>query len=379
VKVSRSEPGLVVSAAVHLGVLALLLVHFSQERKFEDAQEAVPVETITDAQFSQIMKGEKTKDIAPKPRVDRVAQNEEQKPTPPTPQAHKDVAAPPPPLKRLPDPSDSSEQPPPPPVRPVEPKPEPPKPKPTPAPKPPEKSEPDDEPEKDDAEPVKPPPRPRPPEKKVEPKPEPPKPEPKPPTPPTPPKPAEKPTPKPPKLDDVAKLLSQSNAGKSSDKPSDKPPKPKSGEDSNARPSPNLAEVSKLLSHEPAQSQGSAGREISRAPAAGAASGHAAKMSPSMADALDGYLRDRYKQCWNFLSFSDTPRYVPKIKVSFRQDGSLAAAPVLLNPPSDPTARSLADSALRAVRSCDPMKIPAQFAPYYDQWKDSTVAFNPQE
>ena len=94
-KVSRSEPGLFLSAAVHLGVLAFLLVHFSQEPKFDDAQEAVPVETISDAQFSQIMKGEKTaKSVAPKPRVDRVAKVEEQKPVLPTDQAHEDVPAP---------------------------------------------------------------------------------------------------------------------------------------------------------------------------------------------------------------------------------------------------------------------------------------------
>jgi colicin import membrane protein len=134
-----------------------------------------------------------------------------------------------------------------------------------------------------------------------------------------------------------------------------------------------------LLSRDAAQSRGSAGREVSHAASLGAPSGHAAKMSPSMADALDGYLRERYKQCWNYLSFSEAPRYVPKVRVSFRPDGSLAAAPVLINAPADPTARALADSALRAVRSCDPMKIPAQFAPYYDQWKDSTVAFNPQD
>jgi outer membrane biosynthesis protein TonB len=365
VKISRSEPGLFLSAAVHLGVLAFLLVHFSSERKFEDAHEAVPVETITDAQFSQIMKGEKAKEVAPKPRADRVAKVEEQKPVPPTPQAQRDVPTPPPPLKRLPDPSE--DQPPTPPVRPVEPKHEA-KPTPKPPPKPPEKAEEKQEPEKDDAEPVKPPPRPKPPEKKVETKPEPPQ-------PPKPPKPPEKPTPKPPKLDEVAKLLSQNKDAKATDKP----PKPKSGEESNARPSPNLADVQKLLSHEAAQSHGSAGREISHAPSLGAASGRAAKMSPSMADALDGYLRERYKQCWNYVAFSETPRYVPKVRVTFRPDGSLSAAPVLINAPPDSTARALADSALRAVRSCDPMKIPAQFAPYYDQWKDSTVAFNPQE
>jgi hypothetical protein len=374
VKISRSEPGLFLSAAVHLGVLAFLLVHFAREPKFEDAQEAVPVETITDAQFSQIMKGEKTaKTVAPKPRADRVAKVEEQKPNPATPHAEKDVPTPPPPLKRLPDPGEAQEQPPLPPARPPEPKAEPkaePKPEPKAATKPTprqvEKIEEKQEPEKEDAEPVRPPPRPKPPEKKVETKPE-------------PPKPPEKPKPTPPKLDEVAKLLAETKDVKAKEKPREPPAKPRSGEQNNARSAPNLAEVSRLLSHEPAQSRGSAGREVSHSASLGAVSGRAAKMSPSMADAFDSFLRERYKQCWNYLSFADTPRYVPKVRVVFRQDGSLAAAPVLLNPPADPTARALADSALRAVRSCDPMRIPSQFAPFFDQWKDSVVAFNPQD
>jgi colicin import membrane protein len=368
VNISRSEPGLLLSAAVHLGLLGLLLVHFSREPKFEDAQEAVPVETMTDAQFSQVMKGEKTaKEVAPKPRADRVAAVEETKPTPATPQAQKEVPTLPPPLKHLlPDPSEAEDTPPTPPARPTPPPKPAPKPEPKSALKPPEPVEDKEEPEKADAEVIKPPPRPKPPEKKVETKPE-------------PPKPAEKPLPKPPKLDEVAKLLSQNKDVKPNEKPSDKPAKPRSGEESNARPSPNLADISKLLSHEAAQSQGSAGREVSHTASLGTTTGHAAKMTPSMADALDGFLRERYKQCWNYLSFSDTPRYVPKIRIAFRQDGSLAATPVLLNSPPDAAAKALADSAMRAVRSCDPMKIPAQFAPFYDQWKDSTVAFNPQD
>ena len=226
-KVSRSEPGLFMSAAVHLGVLAFLLVHFSQEPKFDDAQEAVPVETISDAQFSQIMKGEKTaKSVAPKPRVDRVAEVEEQKPVPPTPQAHEDVPAPPPPLKRLPDPADAQEQPPLPPARPPEPKPEP-KAAPKPEPKHVEKTEEKEEPEKDDAEPVRPPPRPKPAEKRAETKPE-------------PPKPPELPKPKPPKLDEVAKLLAETKDVKARERPSEPHAQPRASAENNARAAPNL-------------------------------------------------------------------------------------------------------------------------------------------
>ena len=307
-KVSRSEPGLFMSAAVHLGVLAFLLVHFSQEPKFDDAQEAVPVETISDAQFSQIMKGEKTaKSVAPKPRVDRVAEVEEQKPVPPTPQAHEDVPAPPPPLKRLPDPADAQEQPPLPPARPPEPKPEP-KAAPKPEPKHVEKTEEKEEPEKDDAEPVRPPPRPKPAEKRAETKPE-------------PPKPPELPKPKPPKLDEVAKLLAETKDVKARERPSEPHAQPRASAENNARAAPNLADVSRLLSREPAQSRGSSGREVSHAAALGAASGRAAKMSPSMADAFDSFLRERYKQCWNYLSFSDAPRYVPRFTLCFARMG----------------------------------------------------------
>ncbi|MDP4595203.1 MAG: cell envelope biogenesis protein TolA, partial [Beijerinckiaceae bacterium] len=41
--------------------------------------------------------------------------------------------------------------------------------------------------------------------------------------------------------------------------------------------------------------------------------------------------------------------------------------------------QSLADSALRAVRKCDPLRIPAQFAPYYNQWKARILRFDPEE
>jgi colicin import membrane protein len=360
----------VLSAAVHFGLLAAMLVAFSFQQKFEDAQEAVPVETITDAQFSQVMKGVKTaKEATVKPRVDRVAEVADPRPTPPTPEAKRDVPAPPPPMKRQPDPSEAEDKPPTPtppaptpPIPPVRPLPPPP-----PVKAPPQEAR--EEPEKDDAEPVKPPPRPKPPEKTEA------KPVPKPPEKPVE-KPVEKPapketakeTPKPPKLDEVAKLLAENK-----DKPA---PKPKSGEESAARPSPNLAEISRLLSREAPSSVGSAGRELSRTASLGAPNASAARMSPSMSGELNFLMQEQYKQCWN-LPPTNGPRYVAKIHITYRPDGSLASQPVLSNPPSDPQSRALADSALRAVRQCNPLKIPARFQPYFEQWKDWVIGFDP--
>jgi outer membrane biosynthesis protein TonB len=349
VRFSRSEPGFLVSAAVHLGLLAFLLVHFSHDEKFADATEAVPVETVTDAQFHEIMRGERTAKRADKPRADKVADLSELRPTPPpTPE--------PPPRPRS-EPK-QAERAPPPPTPP--PRPEPPRPVAKTPPPPPKL-----EAEREDAEIVRPPPRPRQPEK-AEQKP-PPEPPPRPPERP-PEKTAQKP--KPPKLDEVAKLLAQTQ-----DKPE---PKAKSRAHSEkALQTPDLAEIAKLLDKEAPDARFTTGREISHAAALGARHATGARMSPSMADALGALLQEQYKQCWSYLPLTGD-KYVAKIRVSYRPDGSLASQPVLINPPSDPQFRGLAESALRAVRRCNPLRIPAQYQPYYEQWKDWVVGFDPE-
>jgi hypothetical protein len=65
------------------------------------------------------------------------------------------------------------------------------------------------------------------------------------------------------------------------------------------------------------------------------------------------------------------------VRVTFNADGSLSAKPVMLNPPHDPQWRALADSAMRAVMRCNPLHIPAQYAPYFDQWRSKTIHFDP--
>jgi colicin import membrane protein len=105
VRVSRSEPGVVISSATHAGLLLAALVLFSDAKKFEDAQEIVPVEVITDSALNQVAKGEKAaRDLKPSQRVDKVAPPSDAKPLPPIAEAKKDVPTPPPPLRRLPDP-----------------------------------------------------------------------------------------------------------------------------------------------------------------------------------------------------------------------------------------------------------------------------------
>ena len=70
-------------------------------------QNRFPVEMISTAEFSQVMKGEKSaKIVKPTPKADKIADVHETKPLPPLAEAKKDVPLPPPPLKRLPDPGE---------------------------------------------------------------------------------------------------------------------------------------------------------------------------------------------------------------------------------------------------------------------------------
>ena len=103
-------------------------------------------------------------------------------------------------------------------------------------------------------------------------------------------------------------------------------------------------------------------------------------MSMSMASALDAWLTESYLNCWTPPpSTPDGDTYVAEIKVIFNPDGSLSGRPVLLNPPTDRAWRAHAESAMRAVRKCDPLKVPAEYMPYFEQWKVETIHFDPRE
>jgi hypothetical protein len=101
-------------------------------------------------------------------------------------------------------------------------------------------------------------------------------------------------------------------------------------------------------------------------------------MSTDVETALDAWLVSAYKRCWKATTTPpDGEPYFPKIRVAFKTDGTLAAPPRLVNPPSDPAWKPQADAALRAVKACDPLHVPDKYAPYYRQWKTKTVYFDP--
>ncbi|MBS7696632.1 MULTISPECIES: hypothetical protein [unclassified Chelatococcus] len=375
----KREPGLVASSTGHAAILVAGLVAFSAATPFADQQESVAVELISANEFGAMMRGDKSaKEIKPdpKPRADKVADVAEEKPVPG--EAARDVPAPPSRPQVLPDPN-VAETPPPPQQAKVEPKPEPPKvepPKPTPKPEPAKVEPPKPEPVKEAEPKPEPPKRPEPP-KQAETKPEPPKPE---------PKKVEAPKPEPkkpepqkpePKKQDLAKLIESSEP-----KAKPQPSKPAEQESSKFNPS----DIQKLLqSKEKAQNAASTGREVNRTASAGTRTGagtsntNSPKLSMAQRDAIGRILKEQIERC-----FAPPPGFqqastLAVIRMELGADGSLSAAPRVTSSSSDPAFRSFAESLRRAVLRCAPYHIPAQYAPFMEDWRILNIEADPQD
>ena len=324
----RSYSNFAGSAALHGALVALLLLGFGAAPKFADNPEAIAIETVTLSELNQIANGEKNAKPAPQATP---------APPPPPPDLRASVEPTPPP-QPTPTPPPKPEAAPPP-----KPTPEPPKAE-TPPPKsaPPPKAEATLPPQPE----VMPPERPQP--------------------------------PTPPKLAIQEAPIAPPVRPKFVDPPPERPkdpapekPKPAHNFDQNA--------IAKLIGQ---------GKTATAAPSQTAAAAtpqglphhDAPHMSMSMASALDAWLTESYLNCWTPPpGMPDGDTYVAQIKVVFNPDGSLSGRPVLLNPPGDRAWRAHAESAMRAVRKCDPLKVPAEYMPFFDQWKVETIHFDPRE
>lgn len=353
------NPGFAVSGGVHIGFLALALISFSQIPPPSSEPEAISVAVVSSEQLSQITKGETTaREATQHQRSEKIAEVAELTAKPSPEDAPRDITAPPSPLKRQPEPGEAEQrEAASPPQRSAA------LPAPRPSrnsPNPPAPAEPADADEalipKQKADEDRPKSKPQPAPKK-------------------PPVAAPKPVPKF-KPDQLAKLLEQEKQKET--------PGPaarlRSGEEAAEPPRKfDLGDIAKFLNKEPPRRKQARGPALSQTASLGASSASGAKMSPSLWDQLDGLLQEQYKRCWSFSGLGTQQKYIPEIHVQYGPDGGLIGQPELLNPPSDPDLRALAESALRAVRRCDPLRIPAQYQPYYEQWKGRIVRFDPEE
>lgn len=365
----RSKPGVWVSGAAHVALIGAGLVAFATA-PFPEAMEGIPVEVISESQLAQITRGEKTApEVKPeaKPRAERVAEKIEEN-----------------------DPGEQPREAPAPPKRPAEMKVDetPVEAAATPAPMPPVRPD-----------PPKPEPRPEP-VRQAEPKPAPEK------------------TPEPPKREDLAKLLEREDAElrakaaaetKAKEEATAKAEaeaerqrqlaekakqaaeakrvaeaKAKAEAEARAKRQAELAEkfdpngiASLLKSKEPSQASGSTGREINRTASLGTASGNAPKLSPHQLSGLIDALQSQIKSCYAAPPGAAIEGVIrPVLDIRLNADGSLSGDPRILSAGPKPVDRSVAEAALRAVRRCAPYRLPAQFAPYYNDWKTLKAEFD---
>lgn len=144
----------------------------------------------------------------------------------------------------------------------------------------------------------------------------------------------------------------------------------------------NPNDIAKLLqSKEQAQSSGSSAPQINRTASLGTQTGSSQKLSPSLRTQLMGIIQEQLQKCWNVpiaLQSASKP-VVPQVRMKLNTDGSLIGQASVTNSSSDPLFRVAADSALTATRRCSPLRIPAQFAAYYDDWRDVIVNFDARD
>ena len=103
------------------------------------------------------------------------------------------------------------------------------------------------------------------------------------------------------------------------------------------------------------------------------------RMTSAQQAGFDTWLIKTYLACWKpARQPADADVYVAHVRIAFNPDGSLSKPAKLVNPPSDPALKPQAKSVLAAVENCNPLPVPAQYRPYYEQWKTKTIHFDPQ-
>ncbi|MGA8444378.1 MAG: hypothetical protein WB766_04180, partial [Roseiarcus sp.] len=104
-----------------------------------------------------------------------------------------------------------------------------------------------------------------------------------------------------------------------------------------------------------------------------------ARMTSAQQAGFEAWLIKTYLGCWKPAPQpADADLYIAQVRLAFNPDGSLAKPAKLVNPPSDPALKPQAKSVLAAVQNCNPLPVPTQYRPFYEQWKNKTIHFNPQ-
>ena len=304
-KLPEMKTGLAISAVVHLVLLAWGLISFAAKPLEAKPSDALPIDIISDKQFSELTKGVKNapKTAKPGPLVEKID----------TPKPVDDSSAKVTPKKELDATRKDSQQPP-----------EPEKPKPPEA-KPAEAKAAEAKPDK------------KPPEQKPDPIAE---------------------TLK----EEEAKKKAEEAKKKVAD---ERAAKAKAEKDKKQAEAYDPTKIAALLDKRDPTRQAAAGNQLNSDPGLGKANGNAAVLSNSEQDAL----RRRLRECWNPPpGIVEAKNLYIVMRVLFRPDGTLAAHPQVVEGTSSPYGPALVESAQRTLVKCQPytMLRPENYASWKD-------------
>ncbi len=149
--------------------------------------------------------------------------------------------------------------------------------------------------------------------------------------------------------------------------PPRRPPRPK------PQPHFNPRKVAALLDKRDPRRHAAVGDTLTTTASLGLPSGNAAKLSQTELDAL----RAQILKCWNIpAGVVEADKLIVVVQILLKQDGSLQAAPALLNRSGHPLFQIAAESAMRAIRRCQPYQLPVE---KYQAWRDVEVTFDPRD
>jgi colicin import membrane protein len=196
-----------------------------------------------------------------------------------------------------------------------------------------------------------------------------------------PPPPAEQPAPKPaeakpekkepPKIDPIAETWKKEETKK---KAEEKAKAKAAAQQAKPQPQFDPTKIAALLDKREPTRQASAGDELSPTPSLGKSDGRAAQLSQSEIDAL----RKRLSECWNPPAGArDAGQLRVVLRVMFKPDATVATPPQLVAASASPFGPAMAESAKRAILTCQPFTMLR--ADHYQLWKDIEITFDPRE
>ena len=115
------------------------------------------------------------------------------------------------------------------------------------------------------------------------------------------------------------------------------------------------------------------GTLVNPTPSLGSPTGNAPQLSQNELNAL----HDQLMGCWNPpVGVAEAKSLYVIVRFELNRDGSLSGEPSVVNRGSAALFQVAAESATRAVRRCQPFRLPAA---KYDAWREVEVKFDPTE